>query len=229
MSTGSLLYPIGYIFLDDSGVPVNAGKLYAYRTGTTTAQNTYSDSTLDTANDNPIVLNSSGRATVAIYGDPSSGYDYRLTLKTSADSQIWQYDDVVVDGADTATYAEGSFTGTLTGYAAGPTVTVNYRITANSSGVGKICSLSIAADCLGVSNATALTMTGLPAAVTPTNSVRITSTMYDNSVGVYLGNCHIAGGATTITFAIGSPGNSAGFTAANNKGLVNGWQITYAL
>src|SRR5688572_14815292 len=158
MSTGALLYPVGYIFLDDDGIPVNAGKLYAYRTGTTTEQDTYSDSTLDTANANPVVLNSSGRCTTAIYGDPSSGFDYRLTLKTSADVQIWQYDDIVVDGADTATLAEGSFTGTLTGMDAATTGTVYYRITANSAGTGKICTLFIIANLQGTSNTTAMTM-----------------------------------------------------------------------
>jgi hypothetical protein len=115
MSTGSLLFPLGYMPLDDNGNPVPSGKLTFSRTGTATAQDTYSDSTLDTPNANPVVLDSAGRVAGKIYGNPASGFDYRVLFSTSADVQIWSHDDVVVDGADTATLAEGSFTGTLTG------------------------------------------------------------------------------------------------------------------
>lgn len=228
MSTGSLLYPIGYIFLDDNGAPVASGRLYAYRTGTTTAQNMYSDSTLDTATANPIVLNSAGRCTTAIYGDPSSGYDYRLKLATSADVQVWQYDDVVVDGADTATYSEGSFTGTLTGMTASTTGTVDYRIVANSAGTGKLCTLYLASTLTGTSNTTALTMTGLPAACTPVGAVRLGTVIVDS------GNNNdamltISAAATTITFYTDANLDAAGFTASGTKGLGGGWTVTYLL
>jgi hypothetical protein len=228
MSTGSLIFPVGYIFLDDSGIPVNAGKVYFYRTGTTTAQNTYSDSTLDTANANPVVLNSSGRATTAIYGDPSSGFDYRVTLKTSADVQIWQYDDIVVDGADTATFASGSFTGTLTGYATPPTGTVSYVVFANSAGTGKLCTLRIGSAITGTSNTTALTMTGLPAACTPAAAVYVPTITTDNGTEV-ISSATIAASGTTITFACDQPFSATGFTSSGTKALGTGWSITYAL
>jgi hypothetical protein len=228
MSTGSLIFPVGYIFLDDSGIPVNAGKVYFYRTGTTTAQNTYSDSTLSSANANPCVLNSSGRFTSAIYGDPSSGFDYRVTLKTSADVQIWQYDDIVVDGSDTATFASGSFTGTLTGYATPPTGTVTYAVFANSAGTGKLCTLRVGTTITGTSNATSFTMTGLSAACTPTDDVYVTTQVTDNSTEV-VATATIAASGTTITFACDQPFSAAGFTAGNNKALVAGWSITYPL
>lgn len=228
MSTGSLLYPVGYIFLDDNGDPVASGKLYAYRTGTTTAQDTYSDSTLDTANANPVVLNSSGRCTSAIYGDPSSGFDYRLTLKTSADVQIWQYDDIVVDGADTATISEGSFTGTLTGMDAATTGTVEYDVVSNSAGTGKICVLRIPAEISGTSNATSLTMTGLPAACTPQEDVLFSCIVIDNGNSVH-GMGLIADGGTTITFWTDATLSASGFTNTGSKGLPVGWCVSYAL
>lgn len=228
MSTGSLLFPIGHVFLDDNGTPVNAGKVYFYRTGTATAQNTYSDSTLSTENTNPVVLNSSGRSTTAIYGDPSSGFDYRVTLKTSADSQIWQYDDIKVDGAATATYSEGSFTGTLTGMSATTTGTVNYRITANSAGTGKICRLYVSAAITGTSNTTALTMTGLPAAVQPAVAAWVPCTLYDNAVHS-IGAASIAASGSLITFYVDAALSSTGFTNSGTKGLIAGWQIEYAL
>jgi hypothetical protein len=226
LSTGALLYPVGYIFLDDDGVPVNAGRLYAYRTGTTTEQDTYSDSTLDTANANPVVLNSSGRCTTAIYGDPSSGYDYRLTLKTSADSQIWQYDDVVVAGADAATYVEGSFTGTLTGMDASTTGTVTYRIVANADGTGKIVYLSVAT-LTGTSNSTAMTMTGLPAAVTP-SAARNAPLLFAVDNGANVSALAAVGTNSTIVFYTDEPLSSTGWTSSGTKGLTNS-VLTYVL
>jgi hypothetical protein len=228
MSTGALLYPVGYIFLDDSGVPVNAGLVYFFRTGTSTEQDTYSDSTLDTANANPVVLNSSGRATTAIYGDPSSGYDYRVRLATSADVQIWQYDDIVVAGADSATFASGSFTGTLTGMDASTTGTVSYRVFGNADGTGKLCMLNVAASLQGTSNTTAMTMTGLPAACTPSVAVQITCSVADNSTNV-VALASIAAAATTITFAVDQPYATTGFTNSGSKGLSIGWSIVYQL
>jgi hypothetical protein len=227
VSTGSLLYPIGYVFLDDNGTPVNAGKVYFSRTGTSTAQDTYSDSTLDTANANPVVLNSAGRASTAIYGDPSSGYDYRIVLKTSADSTIWTYDDVVVDGADTATYSEGSFTGTLTGFTTVVTGTVSYRVVKNSAGTGKIAHLWIESAITGTSNATSMTMTGLPAAVTPA-ATRLSNvhSVLDNSVSS-IGMSSV-GSTGVITFGEGADPTSA-FTGSGTKGLSGGWAISYPL
>lgn len=229
MSTGSLMYPIGYVFLDDNGTPVNAGLVGFFRTGTSTEQDTYSDSTLDTANANPVVLNSAGRSTTAIYGDPSSGYDYRVRLATSADVQIWQYDDIVVDGADTAAYSEGSFTGTLTGMSAATTGTVTYRITANSAGTGKLCTLYVASAITGTSNTTALTMTGLPAAVSPSGAVRVPCELTDNTTGFVIALAIIAASGTTITFAVDQPFSATGFTSSGTKELPAGWNITYPL
>jgi predicted secreted protein len=218
MSTGALLYPVGYIFLDDSGVPVNAGLVYFFRTGTSTEQDTYSDSTLDTANANPVVLNASGRATTAIYGNPSSGYRYRVRLTTSAGSQIWYYDDVVVDAADSATYSEGSFTGTATGMSGATTGTINYRIVANSAGTGKLVTLYTEASITGTSNTTALTITGLPAVCTP--AVNRQSSLI---VAIDNGNAVQAMAAIgtdgTLTLYTDEPLSATGWTNSGVKGL----------
>jgi hypothetical protein len=222
------MFPIGYVFLDDSGEPVNAGLVGFFRTGTSTEQDTYSDSTLDTANANPVVLNSAGRSATAIYGNPASGFDYRVRLATSADVQIWQYNDVVVDGADTATFTSGSFTGTLTGMDAATTGTVTYKIFANSAGTGKLCVLHITANLTGTSNTTALTMTGLPAACTPTTAVWTGSPVIDNGTSVD-GAAQIAAAGTTITFLTDAAYSSTGFTNSGTKGLFAGWQLGYAL
>jgi hypothetical protein len=223
-----LLFAPGHVFLDDNGTPVNAGLVGFFRTGTSTEQDTYSDSTLDTANANPIVLNSAGRSTTAIYGDPSSGFDYRVRLATSADAQIWQYDDIKVDGANTATFASGSFTGTITGTDESLTGTVTYKVVANADGTGKTCRLSIASNIIATSNTTAMTMTGLPAACTPTAAVRVLCEVHENTTS-QLGLATIAASGTTITFSTDLPFSSTGFTNSGEKGLSAGWQIEYAL
>lgn len=227
MATGALIFPIGYA-PTDNGAVVPSGKLYFYRTGTTTAQNTYSDSALTTPNANPVVLNSEGYLDTKVYGDPSSGFDYRVKFTTSADVQIWQVDDIVVDAADSATFSSGSFTGTLTGYAAGPTGTVTYRIFGNSAGTGKVCILNVATAITGTSNANTLTMTGLPAACQPTIQTDVQVLVTDNG-GVVNGRASIAASGSTVTFSMGSPLSATGFTASGTKALHAGWTMSYVL
>lgn len=228
VTTGALLFPPGYA-PTDGGAVVPGGKLRFYRTGTTTDQNTYSDSTLSTPNANPVVLNSEGYLDTLIYGDPNTGYNYRVRLLNSSDVEIWTEDDVLVDGADTATLVTGSFTGTLTGYASGPTGTVNYKVTSDSSGVGKIVVLSLSAGISGTSNATSMTMTGLPVAVSPSTAVFIPTYIIDAGANA-AGAAQIAASGTTITFYKGTaPPSASGFTGSSTKGLDSGWQLVYAL
>jgi hypothetical protein len=119
----------------------------------------------------------------------------------------------------------GSFTGTLTGMTAGTTGTVNYTV---SNG---ICSLYITADILGTSNASTMTMTGLPAAVQPA-AVRLTlcGNIQNSSGTTYMGSASIAGGTITFLLATGAPVQiSNTFTTSGGKGLNAGWTVTYPL
>ena len=61
MAKPNLLFNPKWQIFDNSGAPLNGGKLFFYNTGTTTKCNTYTDSTLNTANPNPIILDSAGR------------------------------------------------------------------------------------------------------------------------------------------------------------------------
>lgn len=72
-------------FFDDSGNPLNGGKLTFYQAGTTTLQSTFSDSAGASANANPLTLDSSGRLTVSVYfGDSGTYANYKETLTDSA-------------------------------------------------------------------------------------------------------------------------------------------------
>lgn len=75
-------------FLDNSGAPLNGGKLNAYEAGTTTRQDTYSDSSLSTANTNPVVLDSAGRASIFL-----KNAAYKFVLTDSSDVTIWTVDN----------------------------------------------------------------------------------------------------------------------------------------
>ena len=74
---------------DANGNPLAGGKLYTYRTGTSTPKSTYSDGA-GTLNANPIVLDSEGSADVWLDDDEP----YRFRLETSTGSLRWQRDGV---------------------------------------------------------------------------------------------------------------------------------------
>ena len=86
-----------FVALDNNGNPCNACLLYTYASGTTTPQATYSDSALTTPNANPVVMDSSGRATVFL-----SAVSYKFILKTSAGVTLWTVDGVASVGLSTA-------------------------------------------------------------------------------------------------------------------------------
>lgn len=227
MSTGALLLPPGYYPLIEGAV-VPSGKLAFYRTGTTTAQDTYTDANLSVANSNPVQLNATGGLDTLVYGDPSTGFRYRMRIFSSADVLLDTHDDLLVWGADTPTFAEGSFTGTLTGMSGATTGTVTYKIFANASGTGKVCVLSIATSITGTSNATAMTMTGLPAACSPSSAVWVPTLVLDSG-NSNAGAANIAGSGTTITFWTDANLSATGFTNSGSKGIEGGWTLTYAL
>lgn len=82
-------------FFDNSGSPLSGGKLFTYAAGTLTKQASYTDSTGNTANTNPIILNSRGEANVWL--DPSLTYKQILAPSTDTDpptNAIWTVDNI---------------------------------------------------------------------------------------------------------------------------------------
>ena len=71
-------------FFTAAGVPLVGGKLFTYASGTTTPLATYTDSTANFTNTNPVILDSRGEANV--WFGPSR---YTLLLKDSLDNLIW--------------------------------------------------------------------------------------------------------------------------------------------
>lgn len=222
---------LGRLFVNPRVTPLVSGavspsaRLYFYRTGTSTELAVYSDSTLSTVHTQPITADASG-VFAKIYLDPGAGYDYRVELRDSTDSLIWREDDVVAEHKNAAKFSESSFTGTLTGYASGPTGTVSYRIVQDSQGYGRVCTLRAASAISGTSNATSLTMTGLPAACQPASTALTTCVATDNGTSV-VASASVSG--STITFATDAPFSASGWTNTGTKGLPAGWTISYPL
>lgn len=81
-----------YVFwqeLDNDGNPLEGGLVYTYEAGTSTPKATYTDSSGDTANANPIVLDSAGRAAVWL-GDGG----YKFVIKNAAGTTIATRDNI---------------------------------------------------------------------------------------------------------------------------------------
>jgi len=106
----------------------------------------------------------------------------------------------------------GSFTITLTGMTAGTTGTVNYAIEPS----GKLVNIWVASAITGTSNATTMTGTGIPAALSATTNHR---TMYfpveDNTLILAV----FANGINSTTWTFATTIGGAGFTSSGTKGL----------
>lgn len=124
-------------------------------------------------------------------------------------------------GETIATISTGSFTGSLTGFASPINATVYYRVVG-----GMVSLLYFGSTWVGTSTSTAMTMTGIPAALRPSSSdpPACPCIVYDNSV-YSLGTAYVASSGT-INFTIDA--NTA-FTGSGIKGVPEGWMITYPI
>lgn len=96
-------------FFDNNGAPLAYGQLFTYQTGTSTKQATYTDSTGNTPNTNPIILNARGECSVWL--DSALVYKFVLSPPTDTDppsSPIGSPMDPI--GAFNITQVTGSFT-----------------------------------------------------------------------------------------------------------------------
>lgn len=106
---------MAYIFIggkfretDAGGAPLAGGLLYTYVAGTLTPLATYTDAGGATANANPVVLDSAGRANVFL-GTSS----YRMILKTPGGTTLWDEDNLVAPLGALAVSTGASLVGTL--------------------------------------------------------------------------------------------------------------------
>jgi hypothetical protein len=76
-------------FFTAAGIPLVGGKLYTYASGTTTPLATYTDSTGNFTNTNPVILDSRGESSVWL--GPSR---YTFRLEDANNNLIWTVDGV---------------------------------------------------------------------------------------------------------------------------------------
>lgn len=89
----ALLSPVPKLqFFGINGLPLVGGKLYTYAAGTTTPIATYTDNTQATMNTNPVILDSTGQASVWLVDSTT----YKYILKDSADVMLFTVDYVSV-------------------------------------------------------------------------------------------------------------------------------------
>lgn len=87
MTTPLLPVPLFRAF-DSAGLPLAGGLLYTYAANTLTPKNTYSDAAGVQPNTNPVVLDSTGSATIRLIG----GDAYKFVLKDSQGTTQWTVD-----------------------------------------------------------------------------------------------------------------------------------------
>ena len=81
-----LRYQKGHQFFDANGNPVALGNLYYYVAGTSTPQDTYSNSAGTITNTNPVVLDGSGRLQVDVYLRSNANYKEVLMASSSVNN-----------------------------------------------------------------------------------------------------------------------------------------------
>lgn len=115
-------------------------------------------------------------------------------------------------------YAEGFFTGTLTGCTTSPSFAQEYTI------VGNVCNLTLST-LSGTSNSTSMSVTGLPIACRPQYQCMVPIRVRDNGGGYVWGLAVIE---PTGSISLYSTPAQAGFTASGVKGIGNG-SVSYCL
>lgn len=119
-----------------------------------------------------------------------------------------------------ATMETGSFSGTTQGITGTPSFTITWRR------VGTQVTLDWLGNSVAASTSVALTVTGLPAALSPARAQRVACLIQDNTINEG-GYVQIAAGTTILTF-VRANGTTV-FTNAGNKGVGGPQSFTYNL
>lgn len=96
VSTGSYAPDPVFTGWDSNGDPLPGAKLFTYVAGSSTKATTWTNVGMTSANTNPIILDSAGRATIFL--SPGSSYKFVLAPSTDTDppvSPIWTRDNIL--------------------------------------------------------------------------------------------------------------------------------------
>lgn len=203
-------------FVDNNGVPCSGCKVFTYAAGTTTKQNSYTDSTGATPNPNPVVLDARGEA--AVWLDQSLSYKVSLAPSTDTDppgNAYWTIDNISSIGGQLSLSSGASLVGFIqqgTG-AVSRTTQDKLREIVSVKDFGAVCNNSTD-DTTAFTNALA---TGKDVFVPPAAACKITgpitlSTFNQSLFGAGRAtssiNCALAASSPCIIFT-GASGNQA--------------------
>ena len=210
-------------FFDATGIPLSGGKLFTYAAGSTTKQNTYTDSTGATPNANPIILDSAGYANVWL--DQTLIYKYTLSPATDTDpptNPIWTIDNV--NGSTLPLTALAASSGSsLVGFlqsgtgAVARTLQSKDRETFSVTDFGTI-DLTGAADCSAVVTLALAAATGRTL-LFPSGTYKVAGTF------ALPANCKLQGDGYDITTIYQSTANMTTFVT-NNDNEICGFKFT---
>lgn len=166
--------------------------------------------------------------TLTINGTSASVRNIDGTLLIAGQLRANQIAGVLVNDSGfftlvTSPLVGGTFTGTLTGMTGSVTASVQYYIS------GNVVSLSFTnkiLDKTGVSNTTAMKLTGLPAAINPSGISTAFCGYVINSGAVVSAQAQVA--SSEISFFLGFDAGTL-FTGAGTKGLNKNWGLVYQL
>lgn len=140
---------------------------------------------------------------------------------------------IFINGVSVAggTQTTGSFTGTLTGHASNPSCAMAYRKTGST-----VTIFMASGTCSATSNSTAMSMSGLPAAISPSRAIIVPVWQLIDNGNSLFGHATITGSGTTIVFGladstavIGRVSAGGAFTASGTKAVGTDFQMTYDL
>jgi hypothetical protein len=197
-------------FFSNNGIPLAGGFIYTYAAGTTTPLAAYTDSTGNTPQTNPIVLDGNGRAPIWL-----GSAAYKLVLQDANNVTLWTVDNVSyinVGSITSAMIAPGAVGSTqIANGAVGTTQLAANAVTAAKIANNTITATQIAANTIGAGQITngSLTTTQL----SPTAG--ILASQLAVSAGLSLG-------ATTTyfyTFTVFSANATINATYSNNSNI----------
>lgn len=134
---------------------------------------------------------------------------------------------ITLGGVTAGQIAQGTFTGTLTGMTGSTTGTYSYQR------VGKYAVVWNTSAVTGTSNATTMTMTGIPAVIQPSAAVKVAlgGVLTDNSITNNYGGASVNGGTATLNLMAvnGVHIIDGAFSGAGTKGTSAGFVMVYPI
>ena len=166
----------------------------------------------------------------------NTGDSNKLILGTELDAELAAMKvaiDTKSEGlAGAVTIAAATFTPTWTGFSSAPSGDVRYQKFTNGTHSFVVLTDDAGAELDGTSDTTAMTITGIPAAITP--DILTYSEAFiirDNDLSTTMGLARIGTDNVITFYKMDSSGNpaAAGFTSSNTKGLAAGSVLFYHL